>query len=97
MKKYIIAIMVVVMAIGGMFIFKDKLEEAILNTGMEQAFGTDDVYEILRMELEKEEGVAKVTCDKHETDSAVYVISYENGMTVFMYVNGEDVAKKIAA
>lgn len=97
MKKYIIAIMVVMVAIGGMFIFKDKLEEAILNTGMEQAFGTDDVYEILRMELEKEEGVAKVTCDKRETDSAVYVISYENGMTVFMYVNGNDVAKKLAA
>ena len=97
MKKYIIAIMVVMVAIGGMFIFKDKLEEAILNTGMEQAFETDDMYEILRMELEKEEGVAKVTCDKHETDSAVYVISYENGMTVYMYVNGNDVAKKLAA
>ena len=97
MKKYIIAIMVVMVAIGGMFIFKDKLEEAILTAGMEQAFGTDDMYEILRMELEKEEGVANVTCDKHETDSAVYVISYENGMTVFMYVNGNDVAKKLAA
>lgn len=97
MKKIIVVMVVLMVALGGMFIFRDTLEEAILNTGMEQAFGTDDVYEILRMELEKEEGVAKVTCDKHETDSAVYVISYENGMTVFMYVNGNDVAKKLAA
>lgn len=97
MKKYIIAIMVVMVAIGGMFALRGEVEEAILNTGMEQALGTTDIYEILRMELEKEEGVAKVTCDKHETDSATYVISYENGMTVFMYVNGNDVAKKLTA
>ena len=39
MKKFIVAMVVVmVVALGGMFIFKDNLTEYITNAGVEQAF-----------------------------------------------------------
>ena len=79
MKKFIIAIMVVMVAIGGMFIFKDKLEEAILNTGIEQALGTSNKYELAKKELEKLEGIAHVTYEVYDDGCSDFTIEYTDG------------------
>ena len=90
MKKIIVAMVVVmVVALGGMFIFKDNLTEYITNAGVEQAFGTTDTYEIIKEELLKKEGVENVTYKILPT-GAEYVIKHSGNITIIKFVSNED-------
>lgn len=90
MKKIIVAIVVVmVVALGGMFIFKDNLTEYITNAGVEQAFGETDTYEIIKEELLKQEGVENVTY-KILPSGAEYVIEHSGNITIIKFVSNED-------
>lgn len=89
MKKYIIAIMVVMVAIGGMFALRGEYEEAILNTGMEQALGTTDIYELTKKELLKQEGVADVTYKVYEGGACEYCVKYDNGLVIIRFFSND--------
>ena len=90
MKKFIVAMVVVmVVALGGMFIFKDNLTECITNAGVEQAFGTTDTYEIIKEELLKEEGVEDVTYKILPT-GAEYVIEHSGNIRIIRFFSNED-------
>lgn len=90
MKKIIVAMVVVmVVALGGMFIFRDKFTECITNAGVEQAFGTTDPYEIIKEELLKQEGVQNVSYKVLPT-GAEYVIKHSGNITIIKFVSNED-------
>lgn len=89
MKKYIIAIMVVMVAIGGMFALRGNVEEAILNAGMEQALGTTDIYELTKEEILKQEGVADVTYKVYEGGSCEYRVEYDSGLVIIRFFSNE--------
>ena len=90
MKKFIVAMVVVmVVALGGMFMFRDKLTECITNAGVEQAFGTTDTYEIIKEELLKKEGVENVTY-KILPSGAEYVIEHSGNITIIKFVSNEE-------
>ena len=90
MKKFIVAMVVVmVVALGGMFIFKDKLTECITNAGVEQAFGTTDTYEIIKEELLKQEGVQNVSYKVYPT-GAEYVIEHSGNIRIIRFFSNEE-------
>ena len=90
MKKFIVAMVVVmVVALGGMFIFRDKLTECITNAGVEQAFGTTDTYEIIKEELLKQEGVQNVSY-KILPSGAEYVIEHSGNIRIIRFFSNED-------
>ena len=90
MKKFIVAMVVVmVVALGGMFIFRDRLTECIVNAGMEQAFGTTDTYEIIKEELLKQEGVQNVSY-KILPSGAEYVIEHSGNIRIIRFFSNED-------
>ena len=90
MKKFIVAMVVVmVVALGGMFIFRDKLTECITNAGVEQAFGEVDTYEIIKEELLKEQGVEDVTY-KILPSGAEYVIEHSGNIRIIKYFSNEE-------
>ena len=90
MKKFIVAMVVVmVVALGGMFMFRDKLTECITNAGVEQAFGTTDTYEIIKEELLKQEGVQNVTYKVYPT-GAEYVIEHSGNIRIIKWFTNED-------
>ena len=90
MKKFIVAMVVVmVVALGGMFIFKDNLTEYITNAGVEQAFGTTDTYEIIKEELLKQDGVEDVTY-KILPSGAEYVIEHSGNVRIIKYFSNEE-------
>ena len=90
MKKFIVAMVVVMaVALGGMFIFKDNLTEYITNAGVEQAFGTTDTYEIIKEELLKQEGVEDVTY-KILPSGAEYVIKHSGNIRIIRYFSNEE-------
>ena len=90
MKKFIVAMVVVmVVALGGMFIFRDNFTEYITNAGVEQAFGTTDTYEIIKEELLKEQGVEDVTY-KILPSGAEYVIKHSGNITIIKFVSNEE-------
>ena len=90
MKKFIVAMVVVmVVALGGMFIFKDKLTECITNAGVEQAFGTTDTYEIIKEELLKQEGVQNVSYKVYPT-GAEYVIEHSGNIRIIRWFTNEE-------
>ena len=90
MKKFIVAMVVVmVVALGGMFIFRDKLTECITNAGVEQAFGTTDTYEIIKEELLKQEGVEDVSYKVYPT-GAEYVIEHSGNIRIIRWFTNED-------
>ena len=90
MKKFIVAMVVVmVVALGGMFIFRDKLTECITNAGVEQAFGTTDTYEIIKEELLKQEGVQNVSY-KILPSGAEYVIEHSGNVMIIRYFSNEE-------
>ena len=90
MKKFIVAMVVVmVVALGGMFIFRDNLTEYITNAGVEQAFGTTDTYEIIKEELLKQEGVEDVTY-KILPSGAEYVIKHSGNIMITRFFSNEE-------
>ena len=90
MKKFIVAMAVVmVVALGGMFIFRDKLTECITNAGIEQAFGTTDTYEIIKEELLKQEGVEDVSYKVYPT-GAEYVIKHSGNIRIIRWFTNEE-------
>ena len=89
MKKFIVAIVVMVVALGGMFIFKDNLTEYITNAGVEQAFRTTDTYEIIKEELLKQEGVQNVSYKVYPT-GAEYVIEHSGNIRIIKWFTNED-------
>ena len=90
MKKFIVAMVVVmVVALGGMFIFRDKLTECITNAGVEQAFGTTDTYEIIKEELLKQEGVQNVSYKVYPT-GAEYVIEHSGNIRIIRWFTNEE-------
>ena len=90
MKKIIVAMVVVmVVALGGMFIFKDNLTEYIANAGVEQAFGTTDTYEIIKEELLKQEGVQNVSY-KILPSGAEYVIEHSGNIRIIRFFSNEE-------
>ena len=90
MKKIIVAMVVfVTVALGGMFIFKDNLTEYITNTGIEQAFGTTDTYEIIKEELLKQEGVQNVSYKVYPT-GAEYVIEHSGNIRIIRWFTNEE-------
>ena len=90
MKKFIVAMVVVmVVALGGMFIFRDKLTECITNAGVEQAFGTTDTYEIIKEELLKQEGVENVSYKVYPT-GAEYVIEHSGNIRIIRWFTNEE-------
>ena len=90
MKKFIVAMVVVmVVALGGMFIFRDNLTEYITNAGVEQAFGTTDTYEIIKEELLKEQGVEDVTY-KILPSGAEYVIEHSGNIMIIKWFTNEE-------
>ena len=90
MKKIIVAMVVVmVVALGGMFIFKDNLTEYIANAGVEQAFGTTDTYEIIKEELLKQEGVQNVSYKVYPT-GAEYVIEHSGNIRIIRFFSNEE-------
>ena len=90
MKKCIDAMVIVmVVALGGMFIFRDKLTECITNAGVEQAFGTTDTYEIIKEELLKQEGVQNVSYKILPT-GAEYVIEHSGNVMIIRYFSNEE-------
>ena len=90
MKKFIVAMVVVmVVALGGMFIFRDKLTECITNAGVEQAFGTTDTYEIIKEELLKQEGVEDVSYKVYPT-GAEYVIKHSGNIRIIRWFTNEE-------
>ena len=90
MKKIIVAMVVVmVVALGGMFIFRDNLTEYITNAGVEQAFGETDTYEIIKEELLKEQGVEDVTY-KILPSGAEYVIEHSSNIRIIKYFSNEE-------
>ena len=90
MKKFIVAMVVVmVVALGGMFIFRDKLTECITNAGIEQAFGTTDTYEIIKEELLKQEGVEDVSYKVYPT-GAEYVIKHSGNIRIIRWFTNEE-------
>lgn len=90
MKKFIVAMVVfVTVALGGMFIFRDKLTECIVNAGVEQAFGTTDTYEIIKEELLKQEGVQNVSYKVYPT-GAEYVIEHSGNIMIIRWFTNEE-------
>ena len=90
MKKFIVAMAVVmVVALGGMFMFRDKLTECITNAGVEQAFGTTDTYEIIKEELLKQEGVEDVSYKVYPT-GAEYVIKHSGNIRIIRWFTNEE-------
>ena len=90
MKKFIVAMVVfVTVALGGMFIFRDKLTECITNAGVEQAFGTTDTYEIIKEELLKQEGVQNVSYKVYPT-GAEYVIEHSGNIRIIRFFSNEE-------
>ena len=90
MKKFIVAmVVVIVVALGGMFIFRDKLTECITNAGVEQAFGETDTYEIIKEELLKQEGVKNVTYEILPS-GAEYVIEHSGNIRIIKYFSNEE-------
>ena len=90
MKKIIVAMVVfVTVALGGMFIFKDKLTECIVNAGVEQAFGETDTYEIIKEELLKQEGVQNVSYKVYPT-GAEYVIEHSGNIRIIRWFSNEE-------
>ena len=90
MKKFIVAMAVVmVVALGGMFIFRDNLTEYIMNAGVEQAFGTTDTYEIIKEELLKQEGVQNVSYKVYPT-GAEYVIEHSGNIRIIRWFTNEE-------
>ena len=90
MKKFIVAMVVVmVVALGGMFIFRDNLTECITNAGVEQAFGETDTYEIIKEELLKQEGVQNVSYKVYPT-GAEYVIEHSGNIRIIRWFTNED-------
>ena len=85
MKRYIIAIIVVMVAIGGIFVFKDKYEEAIIETDIEQVYGPISVHEMFKREMMRQEGVVDVDYYVSETGTSVYWITYEGGSSSRTY------------
>ena len=79
MKKIIVAIIIVMVAIGGIFVFKDKYEEAIIETDIEQVYGPVSVHEMFKREMMKQEGVVDVDYYVSETGISVYWVTYEGG------------------
>ena len=90
MKKIIVAMVVfVTVALGGMFIFRDKLTECIVNAGVEQAFGETDTYEIIKEELLKQEGVQNVSYKVYPT-GAEYVIEHSGNIRIIRWFTNEE-------
>lgn len=89
MKKIIVVMVVLMVALGGMFIFRDNLTEYITNAGVEQAFGTTDTYEIIKEELLKQEGVQNVSY-KILPSGAEYVIKHSGNITIIKFVSNEE-------
>ena len=90
MKKFIVAMVIVmVVALGGTFIFRDNLTEYITNAGVEQAFGTTDTYEIIKEELLKQEGVQNVSYKVYPT-GAEYVIEHSGNIRIIRFFSNEE-------
>ena len=90
MKKFIVAMVVVMaVALGGMFILRDNLTEYITNAGVEQAFGTTDTYEIIKEELLKQEGVQNVSYKVYPT-GAEYVIEHSGNIRIIKWITNEE-------
>ena len=89
MKKIIVVMVVLMVALGGMFIFRDTLTEYIVNAGVEQAFGTTDTYEIIKEELLKKEGVENVTYKVLPT-GAEYVIEHSGNIRIIRFFSNEE-------
>ena len=90
MKKFVVAMVVVmVVALGGMLIFRDNLTEYITNAGVEQAFGTTDTYEIIKEELLKQKGVENVSYKVYPT-GAEYVIEHSGNIRIIRWFTNEE-------
>ena len=90
MKKFIVAMVVVmVVALGGMLIFRDILTECITNAGVEQAFGTTDTYEIIKEELLQQKGVEDVSYKVYPT-GAEYVIKHSGNIMIIRWFTNEE-------